>query len=88
MFIKGLILRVALLSLAAQYGAANAQSMTKRPRFEDYSVPRIWTGKPASVNLVLPSERMFKTRLSQVCLATSFGPLWPRDLAHQSNKTG
>jgi hypothetical protein len=21
-------------------------------------------------------------------LATSFGPLWPRDLAHQSNKTG
>lgn len=21
-------------------------------------------------------------------LATSFGPLWPRDLAHQTNKTG
>ena len=29
--------------------------------------------------------------MQSVCamsLATSFGPLWPRDLAHQSNKTG
>ena len=26
--------------------------------------------------------------LAQLSLATSFGPLWPRDLAHQSNRTG
>jgi hypothetical protein len=44
---------------------AAAQSSAKRPRFDDYVVPRTWGGKAAPISLALPSERMFKTRLTE-----------------------
>ena len=57
--------RLALLSLTGVVIAADAQAPTKLPTFEDYPAPRIWSGETAPLNLVLPSERMFKTRLAK-----------------------
>jgi hypothetical protein len=55
---------VVLLSLVGFF-AVDAQPPAKRPRFEDYPVPRSWDGKLAPLSLSLPSERMFKTRLTE-----------------------
>ena len=64
-------LRTALLALALTALSADAQSPTKRPRFEDYAAVRNWSGKAAPLNLVLPSERMFKTRLAKAASETA-----------------
>ena len=43
------------------------------------------------ITMALLISTAFARRISlqrKLSLATSFGPLWPRDLAHQSNKTG
>ena len=63
--------RMALLSLAGILLAVHAQSPKRRPRFDDYPVPRIWTGKAAPINLMLPAERMFKTRLTNAASAVA-----------------
>jgi hypothetical protein len=62
---KWTALQMAMLSIAGAALVADAQPPTKRPSFEDYPVPRDWSGKAAPLNLALPSERMFKTRLSK-----------------------
>src|SRR5216684_6107452 len=63
--LKSLTVQTAFLCLTGAFIAADAQPPTKRPTFEDYPAPRIWSGKAAPLILVLPSERMFKTRLTQ-----------------------
>src|ERR1017187_5236638 len=57
--------RMALLSLTGIVLAADAQSPTKLPPVEDYPASRNWSGENAPLNLVLPSERVFKTRLAK-----------------------
>jgi hypothetical protein len=44
---------------------ADAQPAGKLPRFEDFPAPRIWDGNVAPLQLFLPSERMFRTRLTK-----------------------
>jgi hypothetical protein len=51
--------------LLVAFSIAVAQSPAKRPRFDDYGVSRTWGGKAAPISLALPSERMFKTRLTE-----------------------
>ena len=56
----GTISKLLMMSLAAF--SVVAQSM---PRFEDYPVADQWHGISAPVKLTTPSERMFRTRLTE-----------------------
>jgi len=59
-----MVKRAVLLTILA-WRVADTQTVQRAlPRFEDYPVVEHWRGIPAQVKLTTPSERMFRTRLT------------------------
>jgi hypothetical protein len=60
--------RITVALFAALTAAANivlAQASAALPRFEDYPVSKIFTGKPAPPILVTAQEKMYRTRIRE-----------------------